>query len=56
MQKRGSQSLITSAAMPRVWAWVASGCNLDQAVKVMGPAFCMAGALLGIGKAGVGEA
>ena len=42
--------------MPRVWAWVASGCNLDQPVKVMGPAFCMAGALLSIGEAGVGEA
>jgi hypothetical protein len=56
IQERGRQSLVASAAMPRVRAWVASGCNLDQPVEVMGPAFRMAGALLGIGKAGVGEA
>ena len=56
IQKRGGQSLIASAAMPRVWAWVASGGNFYQPVEVVGPAFRMAGALLGTRKAGVGEA
>ena len=56
MQKRGGQSLIASATMPRVWAWVAAGRNLYQSVEIMGPAFRMTGALLGIGKPGVGEA
>ena len=51
-----SKLLLNPKGMPRVRAWVASGCNLDQPVEVMGPAFRVAGALLGIGKAGVGEA
>ena len=46
----------SSAAMPGVWARVAPGRNLGQPAEVMGPAFRMTGALLGIGQAGVGEA
>jgi hypothetical protein len=55
-KREESQSLIASAAMPRIRAWVAPGCNFNQPVEVMGPPFRMAGALLGIGKASVGEA
>ena len=42
--------------MPRVRARVAPGSNLRQPLEVMDPAFGMAGALLGIGQAGVGQA
>ena len=42
--------------MPGVGARVAPGCNLGQPAEVMGPAFGMACALLGIGQAGVSQA
>ena len=50
------QSLLTGAAVPGVRAHVAAARDLSQPVEVMGPAFCMAGALRGIGQAGVGKA
>src|SRR6516162_7933091 len=37
-------------------AWVAPGGDLGQPAEVMGPAFRMAGALLGTRQAGVGQA
>ena len=43
------QSMSTNATVPGVRARVAPGGNLSQPAKVMGPAFRMAGALLGIG-------
>ena len=51
----GSHSL-ASAAAPGIRARVAPGGNLGQPVEIMGPAFLVAGALLGIGQAGVREA
>ena len=42
--------------MPGIRAWVASGRDLSQAAEVMRPAFRMAGALLRIGQAYVGQA
>ena len=42
--------------MPGVRARIAPGCKLGQPVEVMGPPFRMAGALLGVGQAGVGQA
>src|SRR5580704_3148666 len=52
----GKQSLSAGAAVPGVRARVAPGRRLGQPAEVMGPAFRMAGALLGIGQAGVGQA
>jgi uncharacterized protein len=52
----GTRSLPTSAATPRVRARVSPGSNLGESAKVMGPAFRMVSALLGIGQAGVGQA
>jgi hypothetical protein len=42
--------------MPGVRTRIAPGCKLGQPVEVMGPAFRMVGALLGVGQAGVGQA
>ena len=52
----GQQSLSACAAVPGVRARIAPGANLAQPPEVMGPAFRVAGALLGIGQAGVGQA
>src|ERR1700746_2196151 len=52
----GKHSLRASAAVPGVGARVAPGGNLGQPAEVMGPAFRMAGALLGTGQAGVSQA
>ena len=52
----GKQSLSAGAAVPGIRARVAPGCNLDQPAEVMGPAIGMAGALLAIGEAAVGQA
>jgi hypothetical protein len=52
----GPQLLRASAAVPGIRARIAPDCNLGQPAKVMGPAFRMAGALLGIRQAGVGQA
>src|SRR5689334_8877732 len=49
-------SLPAGAAVPGVRAGIAPGCKFGQPAEVMGPAFRMAGALLGIGEAGVGQA
>ena len=48
--------LFAGAAAPGVRARVAPGRDLGQPAEVMGPAFRMAGALRGIGQAGVGQA
>jgi hypothetical protein len=48
------RSFVTSTAVPGVRARVASRCNLGQPAEVMGPAFCVAGALLGTGQARMG--
>src|SRR5260370_15506143 len=50
------QSLPASAAVEGVWARVAPGGKFGQPAEVMGPAFGMAGALLGIGQASMGQA
>ena len=50
------QSLPANAAAPEVRARVAPNCKLGKSAKVMGPAFRMAGALLGIRRAGMGQA
>jgi hypothetical protein len=50
----GKQSLSARAAVPGVRARVAPGRRLGQPAEVMGPAVRMAGALLGVGQAGVG--
>jgi len=52
----GKRSLPAGAAMKGVGARVAPGGNLHQPAEVISPAFRMAGALLGIGQAGVGQA
>src|SRR5262249_60103087 len=49
-------SLPAVAAVPGVRARVAPGSDLGQAADVVNPAFRMAGALLGIRQAGVGQA
>ena len=45
----GQRSHPAGAAVERVRAWVAPGGDLGQPAEVMGPAFRMAGALLGSG-------
>src|SRR5215471_1732790 len=50
------QSHPAGAAMEGVRAWVAPRGNFGQPGEIMGPAFRVAGALLGIGQAGVGQA
>src|SRR5215468_923354 len=52
----GKRSLPAGAAVKGVRARVAPGGNLTQPAEVISPAFRMAGALLGIGQAGVGQA
>jgi hypothetical protein len=49
-------SLPTGAAVPGVRARVTPGRNFGQPPEVMRPAFRMAGALLGIGQARMGQA
>src|SRR5215471_9569121 len=53
---RGKRSLPAGAAVERVRARIAPGSDLGQPAEVMGPAFRMAGALLGSGQAGVSQA
>src|SRR5437868_3171544 len=49
MSSGGRRSLPARAAVKGIRARVAPGYNLGQPAEVMGPAFRMAGALLGIG-------
>src|SRR5262249_8706385 len=52
----GERSLSAGAAMKGVRARIAPGGNLRQPAEAISPAFRKAGALLGIGQTGVGQA
>lgn len=56
MQRQRPQSFPAGAAVPGVWPRITPGGHLGQPAEVMGPAFRMTGALLGIGQASMGQA